>query len=480
MKEIDKLVEQGEILSAYYQIKRFENENFQYMLLDSYSIELMKYSCLLIDIGGFIHNKEMCLKGYFLISENQTKLTNLYTESSIEYNLGNAKKCEFDFDRKEIGFIFNINSIMPCLEAIGHYQKAFKNLPTDCDLDFKSQLLINLANSLNVIGRNSEAMIFYNQVLSFYPEKYEANANKAIALRWFNLLSGGYSISLFADIYYYATLAQKSKPAYHNDEYLVEIMTDAKLSIEKMNYDINILLTERKYHRLIDSISEKNPEICLFSEKELFLSEHSIYCNCPASYKDDIFYFNSRKFNKNFDLYSKLMLKRIKSEYLYARKLLFKYLYKTESTIESHESLRVSYRLCYGIFDKIAVSLVKYFNLKTKGNIYFETFWHQDEVKNNLSSIHDFNLLALYSIAYDLSGKFGQLNYFKIWRNYFEHNLVIINSSKTAQTSLIENEILYLNKEKFVSNLISLLQIARSAIFSFTFLMRENFDLHKT
>lgn len=180
---------------------------------------------------------------------------------------------------------------------------------------------------------------------------------------------------------------------------------------------------------------------------------------------------------------------RIISEYVFSRLLYYKY--KTDDVLLEEdvqfsnlttldvlgykiEHLRTSYRVLYGILDKIANGVISLFQIqieKKRGHIYFESFFHQYE--NDFRNIKNVHLAALYSLSLDLnqndddSPRLGSLGFFKKIRNEMEHNLIKISSN---ETNLEELSVNVDDLEKFV---LALLQSTRSAIFSFVFLIRR-------
>lgn len=87
-------------------------------------------------------------------------------------------------------------------------------------------------------------------------------------------------------------------------------------------------------------------------------------------------------------------------------------------------------------------------------------------------------LLALYSLATDLNErKDGELAFFKQWRNDLEHKFVVIHEQDTPKdlygSYKMNEEIIMISEVDFIEHLEQLLQVTRSAIFSFVFCVRE-------
>ena len=99
------------------------------------------------------------------------------------------------------------------------------------------------------------------------------------------------------------------------------------------------------------------------------------------------------------------------------------------------EFLRTSFRLCFGILDRIAQGLNELYELADpKEDLYFESFWRpqnqrkKDDEKrwNKINQQKNMGLVALYSIATDLNLQDGQWGFFKKYRNHLEHGLLIL------------------------------------------------------
>ncbi|MDM8544492.1 LA2681 family HEPN domain-containing protein [Desulfococcaceae bacterium HSG9] len=150
---------------------------------------------------------------------------------------------------------------------------------------------------------------------------------------------------------------------------------------------------------------------------------------------------------------TQLILNRIKSEFALARilyyqsnpecckgletfdeEIAFTELYENEAVGIRPEMVRLSFRICFGILDKIARGICDLFNLAEPNEpLYFESFWKprgnksikQKERWDKINSINNFPLLALYSQATDLNSFNGEWGIFKEWRNAMEHKMLI-------------------------------------------------------
>jgi LA2681-like HEPN len=161
--------------------------------------------------------------------------------------------------------------------------------------------------------------------------------------------------------------------------------------------------------------------------------------------------------------------------------VLFSELMDKEMIGEEVEKLRMSFRMCFGIFDKIAHGICYFFDLpkKKNENIYFENFWNTGKCPerwNKLKDLRNPHLVALYSIANDFNSGQGEFHFYKLWRNKLEHNNLIL-VDKTDEMDLLR----LFDDEEFISKAsfsffkeqaLHLLQICCSAIYSYAYVIR--------
>ena len=165
----------------------------------------------------------------------------------------------------------------------------------------------------------------------------------------------------------------------------------------------------------------------------LSLNEHFfLYCKCSAASNDDLSIVHSgiQVFGDKVGK-MELLLNRLKSEFHLARKLHFESFSKTvdkeeiffselmenkKMIGEEVEKLRIAFRMCFGIFDKIAHGICYFFELpkKKNENIYFESFWDNGKCPERWKKLKDLqnpHLVALYSIANDFNNRQGEFHF---------------------------------------------------------------------
>ena len=110
---------------------------------------------------------------------------------------------------------------------------------------------------------------------------------------------------------------------------------------------------------------------------------------------------------------------------------------------------------------------------------YFHTFWELEN-EDRLQKFEAYNnegLIGLYSIACDLNHKFeGELSFYKQWRNALEHIFVFIYENEKPESTEASltyyEEPVFISESEFVESAEHVLQLTRSAIFSFVFAVR--------
>ncbi|MFB2589037.1 LA2681 family HEPN domain-containing protein [Acinetobacter sp. c1-l78] len=134
----------------------------------------------------------------------------------------------------------------------------------------------------------------------------------------------------------------------------------------------------------------------------------------------------------------------------------------------------------------MAVAVANLFDIKPNSNhFYFQNFWQLDN-PSRLKKFEDLNnkgLIALYSIACDLNvnkkhqDKNGSFANYKEWRNKLEHSYLVIYRGEIPidifESRKYLNEMEYVEETEFLKSFENILQLTRSAIYSFVFSVRE-------
>lgn len=461
----------------------------------NYFFMLSNLAGYFVDIGSMLNNPEAAEIGFNLMKDNENVFISILGESDFYYNYANARN---NLIKKRSPFDNDFFSIEALVDVKNYYWKSICS-----SLQPEAEHLINLANTLKQQFRLIEALKYYDEVIALNLDIPQAWVNRSDALRMLNIISNSYSIKMLEEIrkgFSIALNSTKVPPQWRQSWIALEkhslhtiLEARAGYNIEEEMFDDE--LTAKEYNAL--SFYRK------FSlEKKLTLSEHSLYCPCAASSKDDLtILMSSQGISGDFVIPMENILNRLKSEFVFARQLFHEYyqddekddvifhessfaeLYNDELLGIKVEKLRSAFRLCFGILDKIGMAVCELYDLypaKDK-KVYFQNFWQLD--KNERRQLFEKNkspgLLALYSIATDLNDKkYGELSFFKDWRNKLEHAFLVIHSSDSPDDvynsyKYMQEDILFIKEEKFINELEKLLQITRAAIFSFVYVIRH-------
>jgi len=493
MRAINDLIDAGSFDSAYKIVKKLlkglEDLN---TISANRMIILSNLAGNLIDIGGFSNKKSIAEEGLDIFINNKNDILTVTTESSYYYNLANGMGAVLSFNSRSDP---NIDTFIKLNDVKNNYWKSYKFSREEGDVH--PELMVNLANALKRQYRIAESMDYYDQAIAIDDSIPQAWVNRSEALELLNDLSTTYTFKMVREVirgYEYAINTGKCFPSWIAT-YQRKIKNSEDLLAESfIDNDEDVGTDERLTLQEYDALSHYQ-KFCI--DNNLMLSDHSLYCNCYASSKDNITIATTEKgFFGDFIVPMEMVLNRLKAEYSLARKMFFEYkvgsecfdedsevyyseLYNGEILYENVEKLRISFRSCFGVLDKIAVALCKLFDLKPdRGHIYFHNFWQvrDEKRKDKINKINNKGLFGLFSIAMDLNDKNGELAFFREWRNDLEHKLLVIHE-KGMFADLYHSydffdDVKFIEKEEFEQHLLQLMKIVKSAIILFMFTVR--------
>lgn len=503
LEEIVVLIDHGNYDSALGLIRERLAQDLDASTLPGAYVKA-KLASALIDIANEGCMEKAAKEGIYIYENDRDHFKKLITEASIEYNLGNGKGALFRAKSAQKNFRIKPETIELLTEEKNHFWRAYKLFGLKDD-GLRPQLLVNLAGALKANGRLVEALQYYDSVLAELPDFPEANANRANALLWLYRISDTYSIVQLQQAVANFDVASKAS---NRPEWVVEKWREESIwprSVLKEHghsgfdaHDFQLTQEEAKAH-------SEYRQFCL--ENHLTLSEHSLYCNCVGARRDDLTIPKTTKsIGGDFVPRMELMLNRLKSEYALARLLYFQLsinpgnaqnydgglafteLHEDEVIGTRSEMVRTSFRLCFGVLDKIGRAICDLFELADpKEPIYFESFWRprgnklsekQRQRWAKINSIDNYSLLALYSQATDLNSNVGEWGIFKAWRNDLEHEMLILTSGSKEPHDPYEalagdQPLRCVQYEDFTEKTLHLLQLTRSAIFNFVFCVRS-------
>lgn len=457
---------------------------------EGFTLQLSLFT-VLTDIGKETFTENDIVKAISFYESNEEKICNIIPRAQYYYNLANAKQglAAIFYSKNKGAHAINVTK-EKLQEPINLFWLASKHVINDDKL--LQKILINLSNSLVTIGRIVEGIQFLDLVLRInhnYPQALISRARNLNYLR--EVTNCSITIALFVQIYtgYQKGIETGVLPFNIRHESIagrnkaLQAIKDCGGDVHDIEKDAEETKQEFNHHTSFR-------KFCILNF--LTLNEHSIYCNCITTEKDDLRIGVSHGlFEKEIVVKLELLLNRIKSEFAFARWAYFqsifnvaetdfdmKYseLFDAEVLNPQTEMLRSAFRICYGILDKIALGLCKLYHWDST-RIYFETFWDDPKRNQQINQKKNIHLAALYSIACDLNKNSGELKHFKNWRNKLEHNLLVLKNLNEINTDffkLFEDKefVAVADIEDFDSATLHLLQLTRAAIFSFVYCVR--------
>ena len=457
-----------------------------------YSYSLYKLGMLFVDIGHMASKNEASYVGLKIMESDSFE--SCLTRDSYYYNLGNAKSNLIrSSSRNQINI--NVELIKQLAEVSSLFFKAILSCRKQ-GIDSQPEYLVNLAINLQKQYRFSEALALYDQVIAMNLDIPQAWTNRSECLSVMSQINNFSSIKQGREIALGFKKASKSSnlPPEWATSYLARAeKIENDIERDCLDLEINVEddshLDEQEYQ----SLSEYR-RWCL--DSFLSLSEHGLYCKCYGSARDNLNIPTPvRAIAGDFILPMEKVLNRLKSEFGLARLMLYEYkfakrdndidddacyteLYDNELLGMNIEKLRTAFRICFGVLDKIANAVDLLFDFKTKGNIYFPTFWRLDKPERleKFEGLANAGLIGLYSIACDLNHHLkGELNFYKKWRNALEHSFVFVYENEkpeSIEASTYYEEPVFISESEFIESTEHVLQLTRSAIFSFVFAVR--------
>jgi tetratricopeptide (TPR) repeat protein len=379
--------------------------------------------------------------------------------------------------------------------AISNYWRSLRICKRENE---KYNIRNNLANCLVLAGRFIEAISLFNKNINQTPNRFQSLASLGHAMENLKRESILPEIPSFyfvvAERYFNA---KDVAPSNHVKESIEKDIERCRLRLEAMKLELN----ENNLHQNRDQEQKEFQDFSPYRKyvlnNELSLNEHALHCHCSNSEHDSlsIGLYSGSTHRINPEKLNKLekYLNRIKSEFVFARLLFYKYEtfdnvddsfyseddYKNTAIHNNDdilgyrvEHLRTSYRILYGLLDKIASAILVHFNIPENGKcVYFEDVFNH--FKNDLSNKENIHLHALHSMSLDLSQstdgiKVGSLGFYKKIRNALEHELLILSEN---ETDMDKKE---LNISDFTSFIFELMKLTKSAIFSLNYLIRTD------
>lgn len=283
---------------------------------------------------------------------------------------------------------------------------------------------------------------------------------------------------------------------------MIELETECRTFLKSKKVVIEKLRKHK--NNVVKSYKNYNPyrKFCL--ENQLYLNEHSFFCNCSKATRDNIVIKTNHthttiewvaKFEKQIDL--------LASDFIVGRQNYYNSLDATKiphfrvNAIKRNDSnqnikialLKNSFKTFYSILDQISYGIFKVLEIdfekklkeqdkEKKGipKLYFLKMWDYELFEENHFE-NNFYLTSLYSIAKDLDKTdYAALKEFKEIRNAIEHKILFIVENEKQKKEYAKTDLVF-TKEEILEKTRILMILTKSAIFSFTYLIRRQSKL---
>lgn len=470
---------------------------------DAKTTLIASLACRLVDFATDASDEKAIQEGLSLLQVHEGALRGYFDPGLYEYNVGNALHTLANIDQTKSPQ-YKLASIERLTESKDYYWRAIR-VRGSHERDWP-EVMINLANTLDECSRTPEALYWYDEAIRIAPAHPMAHGNRAQSLIWLNQLTAQFSINLLGQVHRGLTTAlasqsipPPSRPLWEN------YLRQTNQFLRRNGYpDINVLY-EGIQHEQEETAHTHYQKFCMANG--LVLSEHSIYCHCAHDTHDGISIPKSASpIAGDFVPRMELLLNRLKSEFALARCLLYQSyptkhrrwnteqfesaltdLLDAEEIGIKAEMLRTSFRLCFGILDRIAHGICDLLDLADPSEpIFFHSFWRRPGGKSEkqrdrwdkLNRECTPSLVALYSQATDLNIKNGQWGHLKDWRDKLEHELLFLVEDGRDLGPLLQRilgfkEPLQIPASTFRNETLQLLRFAAAGILNFALFVRQ-------
>lgn len=355
----------------------------------------------------------------------------------------------------------------------------------------KSQLYVNLGNIFSHLGRCSEAIILWRQALEYTPDFGMAIGNLGFGVFHYGKVVYDESQQIIFFQFAYNTLQEAIK----SDDVYLDAKNDFKRlikSIENVVGDKNLKHQfNLEKHSLGSSEFEQEYRQWVL-DNTLFINPLNDIYRLPVVAHDCMglppMIMKSNEPMVYHDIYN-----QIKQEFISARYFLYKGLFNSNTHFSDRgnilvdtfdysyyslniEMLKASFRMCYSIFDKIALYINKYYEINLPPEkVNFSKIWHEYDkhgkpigLREQINKSENWVLRGLYWLSRDIFSKEidsvdpEATDIAKI-RNFIEHkSFKVIDIGDLGEIN--EGITLVVEREQFEQKCIKIIKLVRAAI----------------
>jgi len=430
-------------------------------------------SGILIDLGSILKRKDLILEGKNVLKRDLKELsTKEELGPSAYYNLANAHLALFNISRdKRERYPFFAKSDL--VFAKRNLRKALTFEIKDESL--QAQILINLGNCFDSLGRVVDSLECYNEALELQKDLGMALGNKGLTLLFYAQLSGEHFATIMTEAYF-----------------LLKQALDNQITPEAFKaFSDEVENIESDYFRRVPKEKPKFPgyKIKSTSEFQNFLVKYCLenklylnFCNycqqCNAAIGDSVV-IKEMLVRKNDDSYLTLSeyLNQMKQDYVASRFLLILSRYqkmkldfvdKDVRLIDTRDYgtyniyiqlVKIAFKGFYDVLDKIAFFINDYIKLGIPDKkISFHKIWYLKKkvIREEIINTKNFSLNALFDIHRDFEN--GEYSHLRNSRNALTHRFLSTRIMVKTETDEIMTE------EALVSRTLELAKIVRNCV----------------
>lgn len=464
---------------------------------------------ILITLGNLFETSrkendlERLMKSIDIANNIKLEKFDILEKANFYFFLGNAWSYVQGIKYPEIKFEFESEEIE---KRIVYYRKALGFLRENNDDFIKCQVLTNIGNLFNTIGRIVESQEYFNLCLDINPRFGMAIGNKGFGLFYYarvifdphlQFIFMQYSRKYLLDAILSKDVYPDAKNAYQNILQKIE-----------STYPIEQLDDFKKYGNYYKKLPKKEIEYRQWCAKNrLFINPLNDILYDSVIANDYLFVPTMILDNDEKPIYQRIY-NQLKQEFVSARYLFFESISRKTphfsdkevvlmDTLDyadysfSLEKAKISFRICYSLFDKIAYLINIYFKLgHDPNNVGFRNIWYTNGKKNKglkskILNIKNWPMRGLFWLSKDLDEKGfespiePEAKELTLMRNYMEHKSFMITAFSNPDN--IKNiETYKIERSLFYEKTLKVLKLSRSALLYLSFLIyNEEIERHK-
>ncbi|GAB5418849.1 MAG: hypothetical protein Crog4KO_01700 [Crocinitomicaceae bacterium] len=349
--------------------------------------------------------------------------------------------------------------ITPALPCKFYLTSVYNEYLTNNNVLNKHQLvrcLSSLGGYLGMLSRWYEALYFLNLAQEIDPTDPVTVSMKAGVLEGVEEKTcSDYSSILLLETYDLSRTISKSDQVLESDKpHFRELEKRIRKTFRTHKISISKVRSHKTTHARKSKKYSDYEKFCL--DKALFLTEHSIYCVCKKSMRDDIKIRSGHEHTQieYVDRFESI-LSSLRYDFILARQNYYhslpnsymrgfnlKNIKSTDKRKDIKDALlKDSFRLCYSVLDTIGITILEALDIdyvailkekypEQRVDVHFTNLWDLDLIPESEFKIN-YYLQSLYSIAYEMKNeKYSGLKKYREIRNAIEHRIFHITDER--------------------------------------------------